>query len=54
VIFSNEDSNSFTAQEGADLNAALITGFCGQAPTAAAARSITRSMNELHAFELAG
>lgn len=54
VIYSNEDSNSFTAQEGADLNAALITGFCGQAPTAAAARSVTRSMNELHALELAG
>jgi D-alanyl-D-alanine carboxypeptidase len=48
-LLSNQDANSFTDQEFADYNAALITGYCGQTPTGTAVRSAATTMRQARA-----
>ncbi len=53
-LFSNEDDNTFTTQQFTDFNNALIVGFCGQPPTASAARTFGRTMHALAHVPAAG
>jgi D-alanyl-D-alanine carboxypeptidase len=52
-IVTNQDANSFSGQEAADVNNALITGFCGQPPTASAAHAFGLTMRDLRALDAA-
>lgn len=53
-LVSNQDANSFSAQESADFSNALVTGFCGQPAPTAATRSVRAAVRALASMSDAG
>ena len=49
VVMANRDANTWTEQIGTDDTAALLTAFCGQAPSQATAAPLARALRSLQA-----